>query len=193
MILEDGNRLKIAGVDPPRPTPGDPELDIRARDRLAQWLTGQEIFFRSLEPGLDRWRRTAAFVFAAAPGLANGPEKASLPVGEALIDAGLARYEPSAAARPCRASLLAAEAGARAAGLGHWADPYYAVIAAADRPSFAEKTGTAVILKAALPASPTRGRASCSISGHARAGIFRSLSYPVTAKRSTRLMRPWRV
>jgi hypothetical protein len=88
-----------------------------------------------------------AFVFAAAPGQANGPEKASLPVGEALIDAGLARYEPSAAAHPCRASLLAAEAGARAAGLGLWADPYYAVIAAADRPSFAEKTGTAVIVE----------------------------------------------
>ena len=42
LILEDGNRLKIAGVDPPRPTPGDPELDIRARDRLAQWLTAKK-------------------------------------------------------------------------------------------------------------------------------------------------------
>jgi hypothetical protein len=75
-------------------------------------------------------------------------------VGEALIDAGLARYEPSAAARSCRASLLAAEAGARAAGLGLWADPYYAVIVAADRPSFAEtfaeKTGTAVIVTAVI-------------------------------------------
>src|ERR1019366_3936854 len=53
--------------------------------------------------------------------------------------AGLARYEPSAAARPCRTSLLAAEAGARAAGLGLWGDPYYAVIAAADRASFAQE------------------------------------------------------
>ena len=147
LLLDDGNRLKIAGVDPPRPTPGDPELDIHARDRLAQWLAGQEIFFRTLEPGLDRWGRMAAFVFAAAPGQANGPATASLPVGEALIDAGLARYEPSAAARPCRTSLLAAEAGTRAAGLGLWADPYYAVIAAADRASFAEKTGTAVIVE----------------------------------------------
>jgi len=43
------------------------------------------------------------------------------------------RYEPSAAARPCRSALLAAEAGARASGLGLWADPYYAIIAAADR------------------------------------------------------------
>jgi hypothetical protein len=97
--------LKIAGVDPPRPTPGDPDLDVRARDRLAQWLIGQEIVFRPLEPGLDRWGRLPTFVFASVADQANGPEKASLPVGEAILDAGLARYEPSAAARPCRASL----------------------------------------------------------------------------------------
>jgi hypothetical protein len=36
---------------------------------------------------------------------------------------------------------------ARAAALGLWADPYYAVIAAADRPSFAEKAGTTVIVE----------------------------------------------
>ena len=145
LTLEGGIRLKIAGVDPPRPTPGDPELDVRAQDRLTQWLVGQEIVFRQLEPGLDRWGRRIAYVFAPAAG--QGPEKAPLPVGEAILDAGLARYEPSAAARPCRASLLAAEAGARTAGLGLWADPYYAVIAAADRPSFAEKAGTAVIVE----------------------------------------------
>ncbi|MFZ0184398.1 MAG: pentapeptide repeat-containing protein, partial [Nitrosotalea sp.] len=49
--------------------------------------------------------------------------------------------------RPCRDALLAAEAGARSAGLGLWADPYYAVIAAADRVSFAEKAGTVVIVE----------------------------------------------
>ena len=64
LTLENGIRLKIAGVDPPRPTPGDPDLDFRARDRLAQWLVGQEILFRPLEPGPDRWGRVVAFVFA---------------------------------------------------------------------------------------------------------------------------------
>ena len=70
-----------------------------------------------------------------------------MPVGEALIDAGLTRYEPSAAARPCRSALLAAEAGARASGLGLWADPYYAIIAATDRLSFAAKAGSSVIVE----------------------------------------------
>ncbi len=55
LTLEGGIRLKIAGVHPPRPTPGVPDLDVRAQDRLTQWLVGQEIVFRQLEPGLDRW------------------------------------------------------------------------------------------------------------------------------------------
>ena len=147
LILKGGIHLKIAGVDPPRPTPRDPELDSRAGERLAQWLVGQDILYQPLEPRLDRWGRVVAFVFAAAPGEANAPEKAFLSVGNELIDAGLARYEPSAAARSCRDSLLAAEAGARATGVGLWADPYYAVIAATDRPSFTEKAGTAVIVE----------------------------------------------
>jgi len=37
-------------------------------------------------------------------------------VAEAILDAGLARYRPDAAAHPCRDLLLAAEAEARAAG-----------------------------------------------------------------------------
>ncbi|HEV2606687.1 MAG TPA: hypothetical protein VGT79_01775, partial [Xanthomonadaceae bacterium] len=89
--------------------------------------------------GVDKW---------------SGP--AHLPVGAALIDAGLARYEPSAAARPCRSALLAAEAGARASGLGLWADPYYAIIAAADRPSFAEKAGSSVIVEGRITGIASR-------------------------------------
>jgi hypothetical protein len=79
-----------------------------------------------------------------------------LPVGEALLDAGLARYESGPAARACKAPSLASEAAARAAGLGLWADPYYAVIAAADRPSFAEKVGTAVIVEGRITAIADR-------------------------------------
>ena len=156
LTLEDGIRLKIAGVDPPRPTPGDPDLDVRARDRLAQWLVGQEILFRPLEPGPDRWGRVVAFVFAPAPDQTNAPEQARMPAGEVLIDAGLARYEPSAAARPCRSALLAGEAGARASGLGLWADPYYAIIAAADRLSFAEKAGSSVIVEGRITGIASR-------------------------------------
>ena len=156
LTLENGIRLKIAAVDPPRPTPGDPDLDFRTRDRVAQWLVGHEIRFRPLEPGPDRWGRVVAFVFAVAPETTNGPGPAQLPVGEALIGAGLARYEPSAAARPCRSALLAAEAGARASGLGLWADPYYAIIAAADRLSLAERAGSSVIVEGRITGIASR-------------------------------------
>jgi Staphylococcal nuclease homologue len=95
--------------------------------------------------------RVVAFVFAFGPGPVNGS------VGEALIDAGLARYEPSAAARPCRSVLLAAEAAARASGLGLWADPYYAIVAAADRLAFAEKAGSPVIVEGRVTGIASRG------------------------------------
>jgi endonuclease YncB( thermonuclease family) len=145
LALDDGTKLKIAGVDPPRPTPTGPDFDARARDQLAQWLVGQEIGFRQLEPGRDRWGRIVAFVYAPAPKTAGTPSGKRLAVGEALIDVGLARYEPSAASHPCRTALITAEASARAARVGLWADPYYAVIAAADFESFAERAGSSVI------------------------------------------------
>ncbi|MGQ0445793.1 MAG: thermonuclease family protein [Beijerinckiaceae bacterium] len=156
LILETGITLKIAGVDPPRPTPGDPDLDVRAWERLAQWLVGQEVLFRPLEPGPDRWGRVVAFVFAAAPKSPDRPEPARLSIGAALIDSGLARYESSAAARPCRSAFLAAEAGARAAGLGLWADPYYAIINADNRLSFADKAGSSVIVEGRIAGIASR-------------------------------------
>ena len=179
---ENGIRLKIAGVDPPRPTPGDPDLDFRARDRLTQWLGGQEILFRPLEPGPDRWGRVVAFVFAVAPESPNGPGPAHLPVGAALIDAGLARYESSAAARPCRSALLAAEADARASGLGLWADPYYAIIAAADRMSFAEKAGTSVIVEGRITGIASRRPRITLYFGPRRGGDFSVTILPRNSK-----------
>lgn len=160
LILDNGLRLKIASADPPRPTPANPELDVEARERLAHWLTGKEIHYQLTGPGLDRWGRAIAFVFAEDPG------GAPLSVGAALLDAGLARYEGSPAALPCRAVLLAAEAGARRAGLGLWADPYYAVIAAADRLSFAEKTGTAVIVEGRITGIADRRPRIMLLFGH---------------------------
>ncbi|QBR71545.1 hypothetical protein CU048_09955 [Beijerinckiaceae bacterium] len=156
LTLVDGRLIKLAGVDPPRPTPDDPALDTKTRDRLANWLSGHEIRFRAAEPNPDRWGRLIAFVFDMEPDqITPGPARMS--VGEALLDAGLARYEPGAAARPCRSALLAAENGARAAGLGLWADPYYAVLAASDRQSFAEKAGTSVIVEGKVASVENRG------------------------------------
>ncbi len=145
LTLDDGRLLKVSGLDPPRPTPKDPDLDVDSSVKLADWLVGRNVAFRLLETRPDRWGRLVAQVFAPAPdATAAAPER---PVAQAAIEAGLGRFAPEAAARACRAELLAAEAGARAAALGLWADPYYAVIAAGDHDAFAEKAATSVIVE----------------------------------------------
>jgi hypothetical protein len=86
-------------------------------------------------------------VFATVGETPDRHSQVLLPVGEAIIDAGLARYEASTADDPCRGVLLAAEAQARASALGLWADRYYAAVAAGDRDSLAEKAGSMVIVE----------------------------------------------
>ncbi|SFK40595.1 thermonuclease family protein [Methylocapsa palsarum] len=142
LTLEDGRILKLAGLDPPRPTPLDPYLDIMTRDKVADWLTGREIWFRQVEGRRDRWGRVTVEAFARA----GAPGSPIMPVRRAVLEAGLARYEADSA-RPCGAQMLAAEASARAGRLGLWADPYYAVLKPTDRGAFTERAGTSVIVE----------------------------------------------
>jgi endonuclease YncB( thermonuclease family) len=131
LTLADGTRLKIAGIDPVRPTPDAPERDLQARENLADWLLGRDVEIRRLEAGRDRWGRTVAMVFAPAVEGMDVTQALQmqmapfLPVGEAILDAGPARYEADIPNDPCRSAMLGAEARARASGLGLWADPYY--------------------------------------------------------------------
>lgn len=143
LTLADGRLLKITGLDPPRPTPGDPDLDVNSSVKLADWLVGRDVAFRLLESRPDRWGRLAVEAFAPV----GDPTSPARPLAQAALAAGLARFAPGDAARGCRTALLAAEAGARAAALGLWADPYYAVIAAGDHDGFAGKAGTSVIVE----------------------------------------------
>ncbi|MEJ0092537.1 MAG: hypothetical protein WDN46_03635 [Methylocella sp.] len=66
LTLEDGRQLKIAGIDPPRPTPQDPDLDIKSSEKLADWLNGKEISYRFEGQRPDRWGRFVAEVYAPA-------------------------------------------------------------------------------------------------------------------------------
>lgn len=142
LTLADGRLLKLAGLDPPRPTPGRPDLDLASGAELAEWLVGKEVSFRLVETRPDRWGRLAAEVVLPPAGAAP-----ALPVAEAALGEGLARFEPAGAPSACRAELLAAEQSARAGALGLWADPYYAVIAASDHDAFAERAGTSVLVE----------------------------------------------
>jgi endonuclease YncB( thermonuclease family) len=142
ITLKDGRTLRLAGLEPPRPTPDQPDFDVEARDALRA-RAGNEIAFLPLGE-MDRWGRIPAFVFFTEPGAA--PASA----GQFLLAGGFARFLPEPAAHSCRSSFLAAETAARDARLGLWRDPFYAILAPTDRSAFAERAATNVIVEGRL-------------------------------------------
>ena len=144
IALADGRIARLAGLDPPRPTPEAPERDTEARAVLAAKIRGQNIDLTLLSQKPDRWGRIPALAFLARAG------ESERSIALILLRAGLARVKPQVEIRPCLKAWLAAEAEARAGRLGLWADPYYAVIAADDSSGFAEKAATDVIVEGRL-------------------------------------------
>lgn len=152
LTLADGRVLRLAGFDPALPTPEAPDLGERARAGLATKVEGKAVKLHLLTPRADRWGRLPAFV------IRDGEDTPGGAAAAALAD-GLGRYLAEPAAHACRAELLQAEARARQAKLGLWADPYYGVLAVEDRAGFAERTGTIVLAEgvvAAVQPSPFR-------------------------------------
>jgi endonuclease YncB( thermonuclease family) len=173
VALEDGRILHLAGVDPPRPTPEAPELDMQARDRLAAIIRGRTVSFTSLAPKPDRWGRIPAFVFVEVSDAADHS------IAAMLLEAGFARVRPQAEIRPCLKIWLAAEAEARRAGLGLWADPYYAILAVGEGSAFAEKAATDIIVEGRL-ADAVAGRTGVRLEfGPLEAGSGRSRNFSV--------------
>jgi endonuclease YncB( thermonuclease family) len=141
IALTDGRLLRVAGIEPVRPTPDDPDFATAARDALQKALAkGLDIIPLA---GPDRWGRIPVFAFLAAP----APNASAPSLAAWLLAQGYGRFMPEPAATACRANFLAIEASARAAQRGLWRDPYYAVIAATDRRAFVEKTATNVIVE----------------------------------------------
>ncbi len=143
ITLKDGRTLRLAGLEPPRPTPDQPDFDTTARDALRA-RAGNEVAFVPLAEKPDRWGRIPAFIFFEQPGAAP------VSVGQFLLAGGFARFMPEPEAHPCRAFFLAAEASARAAKLGVWRDPFYAVLSPTDRDAFAERAATNVVVEGRL-------------------------------------------
>ncbi|MBV9395897.1 MAG: thermonuclease family protein [Methylobacteriaceae bacterium] len=152
IALADGRTITLAGLDPPQGTPEHPRLAADAREKLAAWLDGREVAVRALAEKPNRFGRIPARLFAAAPNARPDTAGAEIGVAEALLDAGFARYRPDAAAHACRESLLAAEAEARTAKIGLWADPAYAILPAGDRTAFAAPAAGMVLVEG-TPAS----------------------------------------
>ena len=144
IALADGRRLRIAGLDLPVPSRGDPALAAAARALLAKLFIGRDAALSLVSAAPDRWDRALGDL--AAPDSEAAPGSAA----EALLAAGLARVRPEFETRGCEAVRLALESAARAKGLGVWRDPDYVVLAAGDRAALARRDGRFVIVEGAV-------------------------------------------
>jgi endonuclease YncB( thermonuclease family) len=102
--LQDGREIRLAGIEPAGP---------ESRDALARLLIGREVRLRGDDDTPDRYGRQAAFAWLVP---------AEIMVQAELLNQGQALVSPDVANMECAGLLLAAEAAARAAKRGIWAE-----------------------------------------------------------------------
>ena len=144
LLLDDGRRLALAGLEFPRGEGEAAALRVKALARLAEWLAEAQVFVESFATAPDRWGHAPAQVSAPA---SSEPDAPLVSVGAALLDKGLARFRPDVVATPCAKTYLAAEKGARAEKRGVWAvEPVVDVstTAPAELAAFAKRKGMVV-------------------------------------------------
>ena len=111
LLLADGRELRLAAI----------EVTEQSRAALQALAAGRALRLAKLGPDRDRYGRLVAFAFA-------GSSQQS--VQEMLLEDGQARVSARVGDKACADALLAAEARARAARRGLWADPNFAPLAA---------------------------------------------------------------
>ncbi|HLX17970.1 MAG TPA: thermonuclease family protein [Bradyrhizobium sp.] len=108
--LQDGREVRLAGIEPI----ASEKQGVSRTQALARILTGREVELRGDDDTPDRYGRQPAFVFLV-------PAKTLLQ-GE-LLAQGEALASATVTDKACASLLMAAEAAARQAKLGVWADP----------------------------------------------------------------------
>jgi endonuclease YncB( thermonuclease family) len=106
--LDDGREVRLAGIEPVAT-----DKTNRA-SALAAIIAGHEVILRGQDDTPDRYGRQPAFVFI--DGSDTSVQNLLLAQGDALVSAAVTDKD-------CALSLAAAEAEARRAGRGTWADP----------------------------------------------------------------------
>jgi endonuclease YncB( thermonuclease family) len=127
IVLLDGRRIRLAGVEAPRAplVAGDParreagEVDAAARAALADRVEGREIALTDI--GTDRHGRRLGHLYDTERGQWIEAE---------LVAAGHLRVTPSRGDRDCTAALLVEERAAMAARRGLWNTATFAVVSA---------------------------------------------------------------
>jgi endonuclease YncB( thermonuclease family) len=106
--LSDGREVRLAGIEP---VAGE---QANRASALAAIVAGRDVTLHGEDDAPDRYGRQSAFVFLA--GSETSAQELLLAQGEALVSASVTDKE-------CASSLMAAEARARQAKQGTWADP----------------------------------------------------------------------
>ncbi len=119
LVLKDGRALHLEGIRLPNAAQdrGPQAMQDRAFAELQALAMGHEVNAHAIYPKEDRYDRVRSQIFTL--------DGTWLQI--ALLKKGLARVDISPDRGECYRRLYAAEAEARHAGLGLWADPAYAV------------------------------------------------------------------
>jgi len=118
--LQDGREIRLTGIEPVT-------SEKTAANRiaaLAAILNGRDVIVRADDDTPDRYGREPAFVFLASP----APSSSEIPAAETLVQSellmqGEALVSATVTDKECAGVLMAAEAAARQAKRGIWADP----------------------------------------------------------------------
>jgi endonuclease YncB( thermonuclease family) len=108
--LDDGRDVSLIGIEPVSTT----DTKANRTAALAAIIGGHEVTLRGDDDTPDRYGRQPAFVFIDSSGT---------PVQATLLAQGAALVAATLADKECAATLAAAEASARIAKRGIWADP----------------------------------------------------------------------
>src|SRR5262245_8108782 len=122
--LENGRDVRLSAIEvPPLAHAADPGQDgkagLAAKAALKALIAGQEVVLKRQGAESDRYGRISAFAFVSRDGAERSVERELVALGHARVAAR--------AQSGCAPGLLAAEWAARAAKLGLWDDPYYAM------------------------------------------------------------------
>jgi endonuclease YncB( thermonuclease family) len=118
--LQDGREIRLAGIEP---VTSQTTAANRAA-ALSAILNGRDVTLRADDDTPDRYGREPAFVFLAS----SNSSSAETPSAEILVQSellmqGEALVSATVTDKECAAVLMAAEAAARQAKRGIWADP----------------------------------------------------------------------
>ncbi len=106
--LDDGREVRLAGIEP-----ADPDK-AKGAAALSAIVAGRDVTLHGADDTPDRYGRQPAFAFLAG---------SETPVQSELLSQGEALVAANVADKDCAAALAAAEAEARGAKNGTWADP----------------------------------------------------------------------